>query len=129
MSKANNPEMLFTINAAIIPINNKTLPSVTASLIVTTPFGIGLSGLSTLSNAASNTSLKTTPPPYKPIVEIHKSIIGKKLICAKLEDTKKPEIAMPASTSDTEVMILAGRINCRKPVVFFNSQRLTNDER
>jgi hypothetical protein len=68
--------------------------------------------------------LKTTPPPYKPIVEIHKSIAGKTPSAEKFVFTKNPDMAIPANTSDTEVTILAGRINWRKPFIFFNSGKV-----
>ena len=124
METASKQDDLLTNAAVITPANNRALPSIAASVIVTVPLGIGLSGLSILSNAASNTSLKTTPPPYKPIVEIHKSIAGKISSAEKFAFIKNPDMAIPASTSDTEVTILAGRINCRKPFIFFNSGKV-----
>jgi len=51
---------------------------------------------------------------------MHNNNPKKKLAEVKFEDVKNPDMAIPASTSDTEVMILAGRINCRKPIAFFN---------
>jgi hypothetical protein len=53
-------------------------------------------------------------------VEIHNKITGERLAVIKPDDAEKPDIATPASTSATDVTIFAGRINCRKPVTFFN---------
>ena len=36
---------------------------------------------------------------------------------------------MPASTSETEVTMFAGRINCKNAFVLFNDQSLTDDDR
>jgi hypothetical protein len=105
MDIASRQDSLLTNADAMIPANNRMLPSIAASIIVIVPLGIGLSGLSILSNAASNTSLKTTPPPYKPIVEIHKNIAGKTPSAGKLVFIRNPDMAIPASTSDTEVTI------------------------
>ena len=58
--------------AAIIPKSKSKLPSIAAPVSVAFPLGIGRSGRSKASSLASNTSLKTTPPPYKPIVDISK---------------------------------------------------------
>ena len=52
-----------TIDAAKMPVINKTAPRQIAPDKEALPLGRGRSGRSTASNSASQTSLKTTPPP------------------------------------------------------------------
>lgn len=50
-------------------MHKNRLPTRIASVRDVLPLGIGLSGRSIASISASNTSLKITPPPYKPVVD------------------------------------------------------------
>jgi hypothetical protein len=59
------------------------------------------------------------PPLYKPIVEIQSSITGSCKL-SHVEIAKEPEMAIPASTSATEVTTFAGLISLMYPNNFFN---------
>jgi hypothetical protein len=78
------------------------------------PLGNARSGLSILSKTWSNTSLKTTPPAYKHMVEMPKN--RTELMSIKLN--KNPTIDMPAKTSVKDVMTFAGRISSMNALIF-----------
>ena len=61
-------EKPLTCQAETTPIKSNKKAIIPALLTDARPLGMGRSGLSTLSNSASKTSLKATPPPYKPMV-------------------------------------------------------------
>src|SRR5690606_26203399 len=87
-----------------------------AFLSGTIPLGIGLSGLSTRSNSASKTSLKATPPPYKPMVERHShsqelhSTLLSETVSGENKTKAAPDTAIPANISAMAVTTFAGRV-------------------
>ncbi len=97
-----------------MPAINKKDPSAMAFSMGIAPLGIGLSGLSSLSSLASKTSLKTTPPPYNPMVESinHSSVLRRNLF-SESTATVAPEAAKPSNMSAIEVTIFAGRMSLR----------------
>jgi hypothetical protein len=113
------PEVILTKNAQIIPNAIRRDASLVASVLVIRPLGMGRSGRSTISRSASKTSLKTTPPPYRPMVDRQRSKTGKRFGTAFKLKMRYPEIATPAKISATEVTMFAGLISLRYPVVFF----------
>lgn len=111
---------LFAIAENIPKANNKT-PKIIALFLLIIPLGITLSGRSILSNSKSKISLKTIPPPYKPIVDIHKKVMFNGLIF--IIEKEKLAMDIPAKISAIAVMILAGRVNC-KYAFMFNALKL-----
>jgi hypothetical protein len=114
MMMAIKPLKLLCQNAQNIPMDNSKIPPNMASDFNILPLGKARSGLSVLSKSWSNTSLKTTPPAYKHIVDMPKN--RTELMSIKLN--KNPTIDMPAKTSVKDVMTFAGRINSMNALIF-----------
>jgi hypothetical protein len=108
------PLNLLCQNAQNIPMDNSKIPPNMASDFKIRPLGNARSGLSALSNSWSNTSLKTTPPAYKHMVEIPKNTTEFRSIKLNIN----PTIDMPAKTSVKDVMTFAGRISSMKALIF-----------
>jgi hypothetical protein len=68
--------------------------------------------------------LNTTPPPYSPIVEMHKSNTGQGCNEWVFSTDRNPAMAAPASTSATEVTRLAGRVSLKYPVSLFFKKKV-----
>ena len=115
-------ENLLTKNANKSPRINKIIPNKIALDFFIKPEGIGLSGLSTESRVASNTSLKTTPPAYSPMVERQINSTSKVEVVSPF--TTAVAMVTPANTSATAVTKFAGRIKRKYPFVLF---KLTYD--
>lgn len=107
----------ITLLITLLPIAEKTpkvnskMPKMIAFCSLIFPLGITLSGRSILSNSKSKISLKTIPPPYNPMVEIHK----KTTFVGLMSSIEKEKVAMatPAKISAIAVIILAGLVNCK----------------
>jgi hypothetical protein len=102
-----------------MPAVSSRVPSRVALVRLAAPLGMGRSGLSMRSSSVSNTSLKTTPPPYKPMVASTSQYKGRRMGCARVKESScsnrrmEPEAAKPSMMSAMAVMILAGRIKTR----------------
>src|SRR5690554_7093364 len=105
-----------TCQAATTPIKRSNEAITAAFLSGTIPLGIGLSGLSTRSNPASKTSLKATPPPYRPMVDRQSHSqelspgLGPDTASGENHINAAPDTAIPAKISATAVTTLAGRV-------------------
>ena len=108
------PLKLLCQNAQNIPMDNSEIPPNMASDFKIRPLGKARSGLSILSNSWSNTSLKTTPPAYKHMVDMPKNTTELRSIKLNIN----PTIDMPAKTSVKDVMTFAGRISSMKALIF-----------
>ena len=116
----------WTKPAATIAINNNSPPKTEALCLLISPLGIGRSGRSILSSSASKTSLKTTPPPYSPMVANTNNRMDDNEYSG---DAKYPEMMTPARISAIAVTIFAGRIKRKKPVSLCTSLYLSDDDR
>jgi hypothetical protein len=111
---AMNPLNLLYQNAQNIPVDNSKIPPNMASDFNILPLGKARSGLSVLSKSWSNTSLKTTPPAYKHMVEMPKN----RTEFRSIKLNKNPTIDIPAKTSVKDVMTFAGRISSMNALIF-----------
>jgi hypothetical protein len=114
MIRAIKPLKLLCQKAQNIPMNRSKVPPKMASDFNILPLGNARSGLSILSKSWSNTSLNTTPPAYKHMVDMPKNRI--EFISKKLNIN--PTIDMPAKTSVKDVTTFAGRISSMNALIF-----------